>query len=200
MSESRTKRRIERVKKDIDIAQVLFDLGYPVRSDAGDREEQFSCDLHGDGRDTKPSARTYPSSNAWFCFACDKSRDAIETIREKKGLGFMEALDWLERKYNLPALPWEPEERERSLSDDVYAQLNQSGSFENDRLSLESFLDSLTKDRMLPMSSMLSFWEAFDKLLWLVTEQQISEIKARATLLGLRDRVLEALKKLSKNA
>ena len=45
---------------------LLSSFGYRVRADGGDREEQFQCDLHGDGRDNKPSARFYPD-NTWYC-------------------------------------------------------------------------------------------------------------------------------------
>jgi hypothetical protein len=197
MSDSRSKHRAERIKKELRIAQVLFDLGYPIRPDAGDREEQFPCDLHGDGRDGKPSARVYPESDSWYCFGCNRTRDAIETVKEKKGLGFVAVLDWLEKKYNLPPLPWEDDEgyeRKQSVKDEVFDRLNQSGTFDSDRKSLESLLDGLTKDRLLPLEVILNFWEAFDKLTWFVSEKRVSETVGRATLVGLRNRILEVLK------
>jgi intein/homing endonuclease len=64
---SRAKQRADRIRQDIDIVQVLADYGYKVNPGGGDREQQFSCDLHGDGSDSKPSARVYPSSNSWYC-------------------------------------------------------------------------------------------------------------------------------------
>ena len=102
---SHLRRRADRVKKKVQIRQLLYDLGYRVRPDSGDREEQFPCDLHGDGRDLKFSARVY--SDQWYCFGCDKSRDVIETVREKLDLGFSDAIQWLEKKYDLPPLPFE---------------------------------------------------------------------------------------------
>ena len=191
---NRTRRRVERIKKDLNIVQVLIDLGYPVHG--VDREEQFPCDLHGDGRDGKPSARIYPESNSFYCWACAKVRDSIELVREKKGLGFIDALNWLEQQYGFPAIPWEPEEPEKTVVDEVTACLDTSGTFEKDRLSLESFLDSITKDKMLPLADILVFWEGFDKLMWLVTEKQIPEIKGRILIVKLRDRILNKLKGL----
>lgn len=65
----RAKQRADRIRADVRIIQILSDYGYNVNPDGGDREQQFSCDLHGDGSDSKPSARAYPSSNSWFCVA-----------------------------------------------------------------------------------------------------------------------------------
>jgi len=103
----RNQRRIERIHEQVDILKLLGDYGYPVRPDM-DREQQFSCNMHGDGNDLKPSARVYPENNSWYCWACGKTRDAIETVREKEGLGFMEALKWLEGRFGLEPLPFRP--------------------------------------------------------------------------------------------
>lgn len=65
----RSKQRVERIKKEIPIIAVLASFGYQVRSDGGDREQQFPCDLHGDGQDNKPSARVYPDSQQFYCVA-----------------------------------------------------------------------------------------------------------------------------------
>ena len=76
--------RAQRIKELIPIEQVLSDYGYAVHSDLGEREQQFSCDLHGDGSDNRPSARVYPETSSWYCFACSKARDAIATAQEKE--------------------------------------------------------------------------------------------------------------------
>lgn len=64
---SRAEAASTRIREEIPILQVLQSYGYHVRADAGDREQQFSCDMHGTGRDNKPSARVYPASNSWYC-------------------------------------------------------------------------------------------------------------------------------------
>ena len=51
-------KRVEQIKEFVSIEQGLNDLGYRVQHI--DREQQFPCDLHGDGRDGKFSARVYP--------------------------------------------------------------------------------------------------------------------------------------------
>jgi hypothetical protein len=103
---SRAKQRADRIRAEISMADVLQGLGYRIRTDAGDREQSFSCDLHGDGRDSRPSAIYYPSSNSAHCFACGRTRDAITWIKEKEGRSFWEVVKLLESRYNLPTLPW----------------------------------------------------------------------------------------------
>jgi len=107
---SRAVKRADRIREMIPIVQVLADYGYDVRADGGDREQQFPCNLHGDGFDLKPSARVYPDSQSWYCFGCDLSRDAIATVRGNEGLSFWEAVRKLEQVYELPPLPWADEE------------------------------------------------------------------------------------------
>lgn len=63
----RSRQRADRIRALIPIEEVLLHYGYQVRADAGGREQQFCCDLHGDGQDTKPSARVYPESASWYC-------------------------------------------------------------------------------------------------------------------------------------
>ena len=91
--------RAKRIKEEIPILSVLAGYGYDVHGDT--REQQFKCDLHGDGHDNAPSARVYPETNTWYCFACGKVRDSISTVMEKEGLDFNQACKGLEIKYNL---------------------------------------------------------------------------------------------------
>lgn len=64
------------------------------------------------GHDIKtPSLHFYEESNSWKCFgSCGKSGDTILLVQEVLGLGFIEAVDWIEGKssvsrQNLPAQP-----------------------------------------------------------------------------------------------
>lgn len=159
---SRSQARVERIRERIDISQVLIDYGYYVHMGA---EHQFSCDLHGDGRDGKPSARVYPESASWYCFACDRSRDAIETVREKEGIGFMEAIKYLERRYNLPPLPWDDEKDARVPETNPFEETFQRArTYEEERSDAESFLNDLTYDRDMPLDLLLGLWEAYDMI------------------------------------
>ena len=194
---SHNRRRVERINAKIPIAQVLHDLGYAVRADGGNREQQFPCDLHGDGVDIKPSARVYPASNSWYCFMEDKTRDAIETVRAKKGLGFMEAIAYLEKTYGLEPLPWEEGEHEHlpTASEEIWKSMDQTKTFEDDRKRVQRLLEGATEDRTVPMEDVLTFWEAFDRLVYLVTEKKIPEKTGRAALMVIKARFEETRRK-----
>ena len=60
--DKRTAKRLKQANS-VPISDVLVRLGYNVRTDGGHREQQFSCDLHGDTRDKMPSGRMYPETN-----------------------------------------------------------------------------------------------------------------------------------------
>lgn len=196
---TRVRRRADLAKSDVSIARLLSDLGYHVRPDGGEREQQFSCDLHGDGHDSKPSARIYPD-NTWYCFACDKMRDTIETVREVKDFGFMDAIKWLEERYDLKPVAWEAGDsgdyapREKTQREQVSEHLDSTKTFEDDAHVLESWLDAITKDRDLPMEQTAAFWEAYDKLVYMVDKKLVPEPRARAAIWGIRTRIMKVLR------
>ena len=170
--------------------QLLSDLGYEVRANITNREQQFACDLHGDGKDNKPSARCYPDSNTFYCFACSKVRDVVEVVKEKKGLDFMEALSYLEKTYNLPNVPWEQSnEQIERLSDTVAEQLDPTRTFEQDCLTFKGIMTMVTKEHQISMEKTLGFWEVFDKVSYLVSEKKLNEKQGRVALQVLRDRL-----------
>ena len=191
----RSRMAAERIRDQIPIVRVLADYGYPVRDDAGDREQQFSCDLHGDGRDNKPSARVYPTSGSWYCFACSKVRDSIETVRAKEGLDFWPAVRFLETRYNLPPLPWgdeQPQEKE-NLRGSVQQQLDPTRSFSDELRVIQASLEWSTQDRVLPMDQTLSFWEAVDQVSYMVKESLMADTTGRQMLQALQMRLDKAL-------
>ena len=152
-------KRAKRIQESISIEVVLRDIGYPVRG-GGMREEQFPCDLHGDGRDGAFSARVYPESASWYCFACAKSRDAIETYRDKFGLEFGEACELIEKKYGLSVWKWQPrEETAQETIEDTSEQ-----DFESMRQRVERLLCMVQREK--PMLDILAFWEGYDCVLW----------------------------------
>lgn len=192
----RTQSRLDRIKAEVDILSLLEGFGFHVRGDM-DREQQFPCKLHGDGSDMKPSARVYPETHSWYCWGCQKSRDAVSTVREAMNLGFIEAIKWLEDRHNLPALPYVPVERPKG-ADQVVAEalLRPDKSFEDDAKRVHTLLDALTEERDLPLERATAFWDAYDRIVYMVTGkgQHLPEAKGRVGLERIRTRILEEVR------
>jgi len=191
---SRLKRRAERVNEQSDLGALLQEYGYMVVPDPH-REQQFACDLHGP--DNKPSARFYGTTNSFHCFACAKSRDPIEFIKDKEQVGFKQAIEILEKRLNLPVLPWDDEdsadprdETEREIDEIA----NRVDTYEEDQQRLRRFLDGLTQDRDLDANTLLKFWEAFDRIDFHVREDQWAENKGKVALKSLHEQIIERLK------
>jgi len=197
---SRAKRRADRIREEIDIAEVLQSYGYPVHPGGGS-EEQFPCDLHGDGNDNKPSGRMYPDSNSWYCFACDSARDSIQTVREKEGVNFWDAVKILEKRYNLPPLPWEDEDEEQrgqskkaNIESQILEALSPDKTFDQDRALLHRQLDNLTKEQDLPMVATMALWEAYDKVCYFVQQEKLTELEGRRSIQQVKAKLQEKLK------
>lgn len=161
----RAKAASDRIREHVPILEVLVTYGYRVRADSGDREQQFQCDLHGTGRDNKPSARVYPDSNSWYCFACDKTRDAIETVKAKEGVKFWEAVKLLEIAYGLDPLPADyGYDSQDGAIRTLQVVLDPLVTFDQDKTKVHKFLDARTRDKDLPLDQLLHFWEKFDEI------------------------------------
>ena len=191
----RAKRSAERIRKEIPMVQVLFDLGYHVDPRGGTREQQFSCDFHGDGRDSTASARVFPSQ--YFCWACGRSRDAITLLREKKGLKFWDAIRALEAQYGLPPLPWEAgdDERRPTLSQVLEEVLHPSETAEQVLSRVDAFLMGICRERSLDPHKVASLWEAYDRVVLFASSGGDSE-----TVRGLAHKVLTASKEAVRKA
>ena len=158
-----------KLREEVSILDLLIHYGYRVHPGGGDREQQFSCDLHGDGRDGRPSARVYPASGSFYCFACSKSRDVIELVRAKEDLGFWQAVRFLERMFSLTPLENRFEPPAGSLiPQETSRELDQSMSFSRMRQRVENYLLSLTVDRSVSKDKILRLWETLDHLVFQV--------------------------------
>jgi len=186
-----------RIREQVPILKVLSALGYDVRDDGGDREQQFRCDLHGTGYDNKPSARVYPDSNSWYCFGCGVARDPIETLRAKQGVGFWKAVQVLEQAFGLDPLPIDygaDEKGEGALHEMAGHLGHQVVSYEDEEERTRRLLNARTLDRDLPLDRLLAFWEAFDKVVFHVRGPHgdggvWTEARGKQMLAGLRDRI-----------
>lgn len=165
---SRAKKRADQIRALTEITRVLSDYGYNVNPDSGDREQQFQCDLHGDGNDGTPSARAYPASNSWYCFACGRTRDAIQTCREKEGFDFWTAVKTLERRYRLPEVPWDDEGDtiEQSIADKVRRTLSAGVTREDLLKRIERRIELAVRDREVPLDVLLKAWEDYDRVVY----------------------------------
>jgi DNA primase len=165
---SRVRRAADRIREEIPLLSVLRDYGYHVHEDGGMHEQQFSCDLHGDGSDNKPSARLYPEDNQFFCFACGRPRDSIALVQEKEGLKFWDAVKLLESKYGLSPLPWDPSDAEKppeeKLGQELQQVLDPTETPEQALERLARFLMGLCQDRELTPQRLAGFWEAHDRV------------------------------------
>ena len=197
----RTQRRLDRIKEEVDILALLEGFGFRVRAGM-DREQQFQCSLHGDGSDNKPSARAYPETNSWHCWACQKSRDAVSTVREVNNLGFMDAIKWLESKFSLPPMSYEEGDnagykREKDRREVVEEALNNDRTFEQDAHVVSSILEMVTTDKLLPLARVTAYWDAFDRINYLVNGkgQSLPEVKGRVALKKVQTRVMEEIRR-----
>jgi len=196
---SRSRRRADRIRAEIPIQRVLADYGYEVDPNY-DGEQQFSCDLHGDGSDGKPSARVYPDSHSWYCFGCDATRDAIQTVRDKEGIEFFPAIKKIEGRYGLPTLPFEEGDYDTTngaahgAAQEVAGLLDPSRTYEDDKKRVHTLLDGFTVDKDLPMEDALKLWEAFDKIEFMVRKEMLSEVNGRVALNKIRKRAIEKVK------
>lgn len=180
---------VDRIRSEVPILEVLASLGYDVRVDHSDREQQFRCDLHGSSHDQKPSARVYPETNSWYCWGCGASRDAVETVKVKKSLDFWPAVRHLERQFGL--IPLEGEEYHREdLRQDVASILDKSDSFEMESGRVKALLESVTRAREHPLETLLLYWEAYDKVEWMHHKKHLSEKEAIHKMAVLRHRVM----------
>jgi hypothetical protein len=176
---NRAKRAADRIRTTLPMLDVLADYGYRVRADGGDREQSFSCDLHGDGRDSRPSAIYYPRTNSFHCFACSRSRDAVTLVMEKEGLKFWPAIRKLEQQYRLPPLPWEDDEEpdEPTPERQITSVLDDQGKMDWAQACrrVQAFLTGMGEERTCDPLQLVRWWEAFDKVRFLHEEDKIKD-------------------------
>ena len=136
------------------------------------------------------------------CFACDKTRDAIETVRAKEGLDFWGAVRLLEDRYGLEPLPIDYNETHRTGAVEALGLVLDTGrTFEQDRERMQAFLDARTRDRDLPLEQLLAFWEVFDRVTHMVmlpagSGEAWAPERGRRMFLELEARINQACKDL----
>ena len=189
----RARAAADRIRAEVPIVDVLYQYGYRVHPDGEDREQQFACDLHGNGLDSKPSARVYPEGGSFHCFACGRSRDAITLVREKEGVEFWQAVKMLEGRYGLPPLPWTGPEKEATPQ--VEAGVKQALQRKQQTVDqvfarIDRLIDSCCRERAVIPDQCAAWWEARDKVSFLYGKDIVSEAAARDAAHRILDAVL----------
>lgn len=62
-------------------------------------EEQLKCPFHG--KDYKPSARYYKSTDSMYCWYCKKSWDIYKYISQRDNLNFKDTLNYILKFFNI---------------------------------------------------------------------------------------------------
>lgn len=82
------------------MSDLLKDYGVEFMYSPDKAEEvQYRCPIHG--RDNKPSARFYRSTQTCYCWFCQKKWDAISFVRDKENLSYTHAMMFLVHKYKI---------------------------------------------------------------------------------------------------
>lgn len=84
------------ISKYVKLGNILRETGV-IRTDMD--EEQFSCPFHG--KDTKPSARYYKSTDSCYCFFCHKSWDLYSFLMQRDTATFKEVVNTLIKHYKI---------------------------------------------------------------------------------------------------
>ena len=195
---TRNRQKIERIHDMIPMENVLAFYGYRVQPGADGREQQFPCDLHGDGSDNRPSARAY--EDHMFCWACGVARDAIDLVQIKESATFRGAVRILEERYQLPPMPWPDmpggaDEKQPNALDEINATLQVSTTYEKETKRLQALMSSLTEERILPMRVTLRFWSIFDKVAHKVKAEEITDGAGMNAMSQLRGRIMERIQR-----
>lgn len=186
----------DEIHQKIAIVDVLIDYGYHV-GDYGERTQSFSCDLHGDGRDTRPSAVVYPETGSFYCFACGTQRDSIDLVRIKEDLSFVDAVKHLVDKYKItlesPLRPKNSVLNTREFKPRVADPLPIL-DYEATQLRVERLLSGLIHgNSVLGWRNVWLVWGEADRWANLVRRKKLTPEQASLHLMALHKLVMEKL-------
>jgi CHC2 zinc finger len=113
--------RWDRIRSEVRFEDV-------VEEAHGTSDLVISCPFHG--RDSRPSFNIYRRSNDAYCYGCpegDKYYDAVRFVAAKFGMTKKQAVDWIEKQYDLP--PLEGSEEDEDEEDDEDGKVTRSIDF-----------------------------------------------------------------------
>lgn len=120
--------------RDHDLVAILQDEGLTLKREGA--SYKCCCPFHNE---KTPSFVVSPTRNIAHCFGCNKTWDAIGFVREKSGMTFYEAVEYLAGKLHIQYEKREPtpEEREAQFHRDTLMNVNAAAQ--------EFFLDAFKR-------------------------------------------------------
>ena len=114
------------VVENVNLADVMEQYGVhftysPKHAD----EVQYKCPFHG--KDNKPSARLYNTTESCWCFYCKKRWDVISFIEDKEKLSFINSIKYIINRYHVDT---------SSIPDDVSIQSSKPPEASDNRADL----------------------------------------------------------------
>ena len=85
------------VRERAQLADVIAESGVQLRAAGGGRLKGL-CPFHDE---KTPSFNVNPALGYFMCFGCGESGDVITYVRKTEQLSFVEALEWLARRYHV---------------------------------------------------------------------------------------------------
>jgi len=125
------------ILEKVDLAQVMlgYNVGFTFDPTHAD-EVQYKCPFHG--KDNKPSARFYRSTNSCYCWVCMKKWDPISFVMDKEKMRFIQALGYIVTRYSVDT---------SSIPDDPEFLSRKSDPVSESRLTLESIRSNIREMR-----------------------------------------------------
>jgi DNA primase len=163
---------IQRIQQSADIVEVVGDYVSLKKRGAN---LWACCPFHGE---KTPSFSVAPAKGIYKCFGCGKAGDSIRFVMDMEGLGYVEALRHLAKKYGIEIAEREltPEEvQQQNAKESLYIALNHAKSYFQDILFKhdegQSFGYSYFKERGFNDATIQAFelgysldvWDGFTK-------------------------------------
>ena len=130
------------IKDSVSALDVATAMGWEVR------HGRCRCPIHG-GKDF--NCKLFPGDRGYVCWVCHSGGDVIKLVRESQGIGFKEAVAWLNDTFGLGMdidSPMNPEAIKEAQKVQEQRKRERELELRKDRLQYEMFLktDKLLTD------------------------------------------------------
>lgn len=169
---SLSKETIEKIRETADVVEVVGD--YVTLKKRG-QNHIANCPFHNE---KTPSFNVSASKGIYKCFGCGKAGDSIQFVMDIEGLGYVEALKHLAKKYGIPfeeTVPTSEELVQRNERESLYIVLNHAKNYyqeilheneEGKSIGLSYFKERGFNEETIKKFELgysLDAWEAFTK-------------------------------------